>query len=178
MTVKNKIKSLIAKIKSYSKPDPNGPKLTNRQLAEKFKAENEAERKTIKALHGKAKLKAWLKWFFLFPLKWCWVNFRDWRIVVIFLVWCAILSSEVWGCYLASVIMIGNPTTITITLPVAIGPFKSITGTISQCLVWLGDVLWAWWWIPDPLSNFMLYVIALTIGTKAVMDKIKSKGKK
>jgi len=158
MGIKKKLAGLIAKIRSYSKPDPNGPKLTSKQLAEKFKAENEAEKLTIKSLHGKAKLRAWLKWFFLFPIKWCWVNFRDWRIVAIFSVWCAVLSSEVWGCYLMALLTLGT----------------------SASAWWLGiaNACWAWWLIPDPLSQFMLYVIFLTIGTKAVIDRIAGKRKK
>lgn len=158
MRFKETIRNWVSEIRSYSKPDPNGPKLTNKQLADKFKAENGAERKAIKALKGGKKLKAWLKWFFIYPLKWMWVNFRDWRIVAIFSVWCAVLSSEVWVSYLMALMTLGT----------------------SASAWWLGiaNACWAWWLIPDPLSQFMFYVIFLTIGTKAVLDRIAGKRKK
>jgi hypothetical protein len=152
-----RIKVLLSKIKAYSRPDPNAPKLTNKQLAEKFDRENKEEKRAIKLLHGKAKMRAWLKWFFLMPIKWCWVNFRDWRIVLIFLVWCIVLSSEVWVSYLMALITLGTEA--------------------SKWWLGIANACWVWWLIPDPFSQFMLYAIVLTISTKALMAKIKRKKK-
>ena len=45
------------------------------------------------------KFKRFLKWcwfFIAFPWKWLWVNIRDWRTLVIFVITVLVVGSEVW----------------------------------------------------------------------------------
>lgn len=129
-----------------------------KEMQDRFDERNKEEKARIKSLRGFKKVWAWLKWFFVFPFRWCFVNFRDWRIVLLFSINAVLLSSEVWFSYLMSLITFGT----------------------SASAWWLGaaNVCWLWWLIPDPLSAFIPYCIAMTVGELALRSIIKRKKEK
>lgn len=91
-------------------------------------------------------------WFLLaYPFVWIWVNIRDWRTALIFAITVAIVSCEVWVPYLIAFICWKNE---------AIR--YSMLGVASACwLFWLG-----------PGTPFLPLCIGITIGTKALINKI------
>lgn len=96
----------------------------------------------------------WLavKW----PWQWLWMACHDPLMIVIFLGWMAILGCEVWVPLLIAWL---NPNTALAS---------SMYAVAATCeAFWLG-----------PFTPFMPLCIALTIGTKAVLDKIMKKKEK
>lgn len=92
-----------------------------------------------------------------FPFVWIWVNIRDWRTAIIFVIVFLITSSEVWIPYLLGFVFYANE-------PVRITMFS----VASACwLFWLG-----------PGTPFMVICIGLTIAVKGLLNKIKGRKKK
>ena len=98
------------------------------------------------------KFKRFLKWcWFLiaFPWKWLWVNIRDWRTLVIFVITVLVVGSEVW-------------------VPLLLGWIFDnywLLGIAATCqLFWLG-----------PGTPFLIICIVITIGVKGLINKIKEK---
>ena len=91
-----------------------------------------------------------LKSLFLFPWKWVWVNIRDWKTFIIFVIVFLVVSSEVWGLYLIGWIFDNN---------------WCVSAASACWLFWLG-----------PGTPFMVIVIFLTIATKAALNKINRRG--
>lgn len=87
-----------------------------------------------------------IKW----PWRWLWMACHDWKILLIYLFWTLALSSEVWVMYILG-------------LCCQDAARKAwYFGIASTC--------WLWWLGPG--TPFMPLCIALTIGTKALIDKI------
>ena len=99
----------------------------------------------------------WVWYLCAFPFLWIWVNIRDFRTALIFIIVALIVSSEVWVPYLIAVICWSNE-------PVRI----SMLSVGSACwLFWIG-----------PGTPFLVICIGLTIGVKALFNKIKYRNKK
>ena len=117
-----------------------------------------AEKSAIKA--EPSKLRRFLKWVWLllkWPWRWLWMACHDWRLMLIFAVWMAIVGCEVWVPLLIASLSPDKALRVWML---------SIAGTCEA--FWLG-----------PGTPFMPLCIALTIGTKAIIDKIsKRKGEK
>jgi len=91
-----------------------------------------------------------IKW----PWQWMWMACHDWRLILIYVGWMAIIGCEVW---VPLVIAWCSPNTALAS---------SMYAVAATCeAFWLG-----------PFTPFMPLCIALTIGTKALFDK-KSKRK-
>lgn len=89
-------------------------------------------------------------WFLLsFPFIWIWVNIRDWRTAIIFIIVFLIVSSEVWLMYL----------------------LYFITG--NAWFLGIGSACWIFWLGPG--TPFLPLCIGITIGIKAFFNKIKER---
>ena len=100
----------------------------------------------------------WLWYFIAFPWVWIFYNIRDWRTAIIFVIVCALVSSEVWVPYLLAFIFWSNE------------PWRiALISFASACWVfWLG-----------PGTPFLVICVSLTIGIKALFNKlINRKSKK
>ena len=105
------------------------------------------------------KHKRFWRWaFFLiaFPFVWLWNNLRDWRTALIFVIVFLLLSSEVWVPYLIGALCWSNES-------VRISMFS------------IGSACWIFWLGPG--TPFLPLCIGITIGVKALFNKLK-KGKK
>lgn len=91
-----------------------------------------------------------------YPFVWIWYNIRDWRTLLIFFIVCAVISVEVWLPYLLGVI--------------------SWRTDFSKWCFGIGSTLWLWWLLPG--TPFLPLCIGITIGIKAIFNKIKNKTKK
>ena len=74
-----------------------------KELETEYKNKQEIEKEKIKQESNKFKraLK-WIIYFAVFPFKWIWVNIRDYRTAIIFVIVFILVSSEVWVPYLLS----------------------------------------------------------------------------
>jgi hypothetical protein len=134
--------------------------MTKFEEARKRYDESQAKLKAeIDELKAQSKWKwFWAKvWFLMsWPFRWLWAECHDWRFLVIFIIVFVVMSSEVWVCYLLGFIFKDT----------AFG--KTMLGVASACwLFWLG-----------PGTPFMPICIGITVGIKALFDKIKSKRRK
>lgn len=103
-----------------------------------------------------SKLKRFFKWlwfFIAFPFVWLFVNIRDLKTAIIFLIVLAVYSGSVWGFYLASLLCGWTST------------------DVGKWLFGIGTTIWAWWLSPAG-SPFILLCIVTTIGVKALFNKI------
>ena len=91
---------------------------------------------------------AWVALLMKWPFKWLWMACHDWRLILIFVAWAAILGCEVWV-----------PLLIAWLVPSMRASMLAVAGVCET--FWLG-----------PFTPFMPLCIALTMGTKAIMDKI------
>lgn len=95
---------------------------------------------------------AWVWYLIAFPWVWIWTNIRDWRTALIFVIVTITVSSEVWVPYLIAVICWYNePLRIT--------------------MLSVGSACWLFWLGPG--TPFLLICIFITIGVKAIINKIK-----
>lgn len=97
---------------------------------------------------------AWIWYFIAFPWVWIFHNIKDWRTAVIFIIVCAVVSSEVWVPYLLAFIFWYNE------------PWRiALLSFASACWIfWLG-----------PGTPFLVICISLTIGIKALFNKWRDK---
>lgn len=117
-----------------------------------YKAKQEEEKRLIRAEPSKWKRFWKWVWFLVsFPFKWLWVNIRDWRTALIFIIVFLVVSSEIWMPYLIGLITWGTDLS------------KWLFGVASACWIfWLG-----------PGTPFTLLCIGITIGVKGIIDKIR-----
>lgn len=129
-----------------------------KEVEEKFKNSQNEWKTRIRQEPSKAKrFWKWVWYLCAFPFLWIWVNIRDWRTALIFVFVALIVSCEVWVPYLIAVICWSNE-------PVRI----SMLSVGSACwLFWIG-----------PGTPFLVICIGLTIGVKALFNKIKFRRKK
>ena len=129
-----------------------------KELEVEFKEKQSLEKEKIKAIPSKGKrILKWIIYLCVFPFKWLWVNIRDYRTAIIFALVFIVLSSEVWVPYLIGVICWANE-------PVRISMFS------------VGSACWLFWLGPG--TPFLVICIGLTIGVKALFNKIKFRHKK
>lgn len=81
--------------------------------------------------------------------KWLWTQLKDWHNLIIFLIVVAIVSCEVWIPYIIAV----------------------ITGDAYWWAI--GSACWAFWLAP--FTPFLPLCIAITLGVRKIIDKIKGK---
>lgn len=129
-----------------------------KELEVEFKEKQSLEKQKIKEVPNKAKrMLYWGLYLCVFPFKWLWVNIRDYRTAIIFVIVFIVVSSEVWVPYLIGVICWANE-------PVRISMFS------------VGSACWLFWLGPG--TPFLVICIGLTIGVKALFNKIKFRHKK
>lgn len=129
-----------------------------KELEVEFKEKQSLEKQKIKEVPNKAKrMLCWALYLCVFPFKWLWVNIRDYRTAIIFVIVFIVVSSEVWVPYLIGVICWANE-------PVRILMFS------------VGSACWLFWLGPG--TPFLVICIGLTIGVKALFNKIKYRRKK
>ena len=108
------------------------------------------EKGLIKSEPRKGKRFLKILWLLVrWPWQWLWMACHDWRLVLVYVGWMAIVGSEVWVPFLLGIL---SPD------PSFKAWMLSVAGTCE-----------AFWLLP--LTPFMPICIALTIGTKAVMDR-------
>ena len=90
---------------------------------------------------------AWL--VIKFPWEWLWMACHDWRLILIYIAWMAIVGCEVW-------------------VPLLLG-LCSPEGAFRTSMLSVASACEAFWFLP--LTPFMPICIALTIGTKALIDR-------
>lgn len=100
----------------------------------------------------------WLYMVLILPwvLIWRWLR-HDWRLFIVFGVWAAIVSCEVWVPYLLGLIFWGTE--------------------FGNSMWAFGSACWIFW--AGPGTPFLAIVLALTVATEAVYKALKKrKGKK
>ena len=97
---------------------------------------------------------SWVWYLIAFPWVWIFYNIRDWRTAVIFVIVFVVLSCEVWMPYLLGLIFWSN---------------EAIRITMFS----VGSGFWLFWLGPG--TPFLAICISVTIGVKALFNKIKSK---
>lgn len=123
-----------------------------KKLADDFEAKQKIKKDKIKQEPNILKRILKYAWHFaVFPWQWIWVNIRDITTAIIFFSTVAVLGSGVWLPYLLALITGNN---------------------------WLYAVGSAWWifWI-GPGTPFMVISIGLTITIKALINKLRLRGK-
>ena len=130
----------------------------NPGLAAKAAAEYQASMAAEKAKVKKEpnRFRRLLKWAWLgirWPFKWLWMAAHDWRIIAIFAFWFALVSGSVWVWYVLAFAFNG-------------------TAFSAWCLG-IGSAVWGFWLMP--FTPFTLLCISLTIGTKAVLDRVRAR---
>lgn len=125
-------------------------------LQKEFELVQFLEKEKIKAEPKKGKrFFKWLWFLITFPFKWIFVNIRDWRTAVIFVIVFLAVSIEVWLPYLIGFITFGTD--------------------FSAWCFGIGSACWLFWLGPG--TPFLVICIALTIGIKALLDKITQKAR-
>ncbi len=129
-----------------------------KEVEEKFKNSQNEWKTRIRQEPSKAKrFWKWVWYLCAFPFLWIWVNIRDWRTALIFIFVALIVSSEVWVPYLIAVICWGNE-------------------AIRISMLSVGSACWLFW--IGPGTPFLVICIGITIGIKALFNKIKYRHKK
>lgn len=100
----------------------------------------------------------WVVFYAIYPFTWLWVNIRDFKTFIIFGIVFLVVSSEVWIPYLLGAIFYSN-VAFRITM-FSVG---------SACLLF---------WNVIPCTPFLGICIGITIGIKALFNKIKLSKKK
>lgn len=96
----------------------------------------------------------WVWFLIAYPFVWCWVNIRDWRTALIFLIVCAVVSIEVW-------------------LPYLIGAICWSNEALRISMFSVGSACWIFWLGPG--TPFLPLCIGITIGVKGIFNKVKEK---
>lgn len=128
-----------------------------REAMERYEEGQRAERARIDAEPKKAKRFFKRIWHLAsWPFKWLWAQCHDWRFLLLFVLVMVVVSSEVWVFYLLA--------------------FLSWGTDFSKWALGIGSTMWAFWLLPG--TPFIPLCIALTIGIRAIIDKIRGrKGK-
>lgn len=128
-----------------------------KEAMERYEAGQRAERARIDAEPRKAKRFLKRLWHLAsWPFKWLWAQCHDWKFLALFVAVMAVVSSEVWIFYLLA--------------------FLSWGTDFSKWALGIGSAMWAFWLLPG--TPFIPLCMALTIGLRAIVDKIKGrKGK-
>jgi len=123
-------------------------------IENQYKQSQQAWKAKIKAKPTKAKrFWSWVWYLIAFPFIWIWFNFRDWHTMLIFVIVMAVVSIEVWLPYLLGVITWGSD--------------------FSKWCLSIGSACWVFWLMPA--TPFIPLCIVLTIGIKAVFNKMKGR---
>lgn len=125
------------------------------QVEEQYKFSQLVWKEKIKA--EPSKFKRFLKWIWYwtaFPFQWIWINIRDWRTAIIFVIVFLTVSSEVWVPYLIGVICWNDE-------------------ALRNTMFGVGSACWLFW--IGPGTPFMVVCIGLTITIKGLFNKIKEK---
>lgn len=121
---------------------------TFKQLEEQYSKAQQEQKQKIKQEPNKAKrLLKWLWFWIVYPWKWLFLNIRDWRTALIFIIVMLVVSCEVWIPYL----------------------IWFITG--SKWWLGIGSACWLFWLGPG--TPFLIICIGLTILIKGLFNKIK-----
>ena len=129
-----------------------------KEIESRFKSKQAAEKEKIKAEPNKFKrFWKWIWHWIIFPFKWIFINIRDWRTALIFVIVFLLVSSEVWIPYLIGFIGWNNE-------PLRITMFS------------VGSACWLFW--AGPGTPFLVICIGLTIAIKGVFNKIKERKKR
>lgn len=124
------------------------------KIEEEYKLKQQEEKAKIKSEPNKWKrFWKWVLFWILFPWKWIFVNIRDWRTLVIFIIVFLLVSSEVWVPYLIGFICWNNETL-----------------RISMFSVGSAGFLF---WNVVPCTPFLTICIGLTIAIKGIFNKIR-----
>lgn len=99
----------------------------------------------------------WVWYLIAFPWVWIYTNIRDWHTALIFVIVCAIVSCEVWIPYLIALICWYNE-------------------PLRNTMLGVGSGCWLFW--AGPGTPFLLICIFITIGIKALFNKIKDRKSK
>lgn len=119
---------------------------------EKYNKSKEKRKSEIR--QEKSSFKCFLMWCWYlttWPFRWAWMEIHDWVFLIIFVIVFLLVSSSVWGGYLIAFIMWNNEEVRNWSLGIA----------SASWLFWLG-----------PFTPFTQIVIFLSIGIKAVFDRI------
>ena len=101
------------------------------------------------------KYKRFLKWIWYlisFPFIWIFINIRDWRTAIIFIIVFLCVSSEVWIPYLIAFICWTNV-------------------NIRISMLSLGSACWLFW--AGPGTPFMVICISITILVRSLFNKLR-----
>lgn len=127
------------------------------EARQRYKAKSDEAKKAIASEPSRWK-RFWKRvWFLIsWPFRWLWAECHDWRFLVIFIIVFLALSSEVWVCYILGAVF---------------------WGTAFGNTMWaVGSACWLFWLGPG--TPFMPICIGITIGIKALIDRIKERRKK
>ena len=117
----------------------------------------QAERRKNKIREEPNKFKRFWKWVWYliaFPFVWLFWNIRDFRTAIIFIIVFIVVSIEVWLPYLLGYIFYNNE-------------------TFRITMFSIGSACWLFWLGPG--TPFMVICIGITIGIKALFNKIRNK---
>lgn len=89
----------------------------------------------------------WIAYYITFPFVWIWINIRDWKTALIFVIVFLAVSSEVWVMYLLYFI------------------------TKNNWFLAVGSACWLFWLGPG--TPFMVIVVSLTIAIKTFFNHVK-----
>lgn len=124
------------------------------KLEQEYKESQDKKKALIRQEPNKFKRFWKWVWFLLsFPFIWIWVNIRDWKTAIIFIIVVVVVSIEVWLPYLLGVITWGSD--------------------FSKWCFGIGSACWIFW--IGPGTPFIPLCIGITIGIKALFNKIKGK---
>lgn len=99
----------------------------------------------------------WCWYLTTWPFRWAWMSIHDWKFLIIFIIVFLIVSSAVWGFYLAGLILWANE-------------------SARNWCFGIGSFMWLWW--IGPFTPFTQLVIIISIGVKAIVDRIGMRIKK
>lgn len=120
-----------------------------KDIENQYKQKEKEEKEKIKSEPNKWKrFWKWVLFILVFPFKWIWVNIRDLKTAIIFIIVFLVLASEVWVPYLLGLIFIN----------------------VRAALWSFGTLCWAFWLGPG--TPFLPLCIGTTIGIKALFNKI------
>lgn len=129
--------------------------MTFKEREQQYKEQQKVRIAKIKEEPNKVKRFFKWVWFLLtFPYIWVWINVQDWRTLIIFFISMAIVGCEVWIPALLGLITYGTDFS------------KWCLGFAATCELW---------WLSPVGSPFLLICISLTMGIKAVINKIKGR---
>lgn len=124
------------------------------KLESKYKEDQKIAKEKIRQEPSKSKrFFKWIWYYLTFPFKWIWLNIRDWRTALIFVIVMAVVSCEVWVPYLIGLITWGT--------------------SLSKIMFGVGSTCWLFWLGPG--TPFLIICIGITIGVKELFNKIEEK---